>query len=337
MAIDGDVHSGKQFRLAIAEETTFGTAVATGWKELLVRSISDIDFGGVVKDFEPRHAGKRVRDASDNFIQEAGSEFRMSFDCVLTDLTADLLMYGVLQNVSEAAGTPFKKDYVIDETTTQPDFSGNNGKFYTVLLHSPVTSESYRMTSAVLESLTINYDPGAAGGRATASGTFVSGFVIDQSTDSSGYTFTAPGTDYYKPQDITVKQINDVDVVLGGYSFTFTNGWARVGHDTTGDAETYALTMYDMSGSMTVKYDDNTKNLVDDFLAGTTRKLEIAYGSTGVDGAFFITINNALFDGNARDFANEMGVFLEVPFVLSQSSTTNAIDVEISNATDRTW
>ena len=139
MAISGKVYSPKEWRVAISEETTFGTAVTTGWLELYVTSISKVDYSGMLKDDTPRQAGKRVRDLDDIHVQLAVGHYAYDFEFVLTAITSDLLMYGVLQNVSEAVGTPFKKDFVIDETTTQRDFFLNEGKVYSFLLNNPIT------------------------------------------------------------------------------------------------------------------------------------------------------------------------------------------------------
>lgn len=340
MAISGLVYSPKEWRVAIAEETTFGTAVTSSFLELYVTSISKVDYSGIVKDDTSRHSGKRVRDVDDVHIQTAGGLYAYDFECVLTKITADLLMYGVLQNVSEAVGTPFKKDYVVDENTTQPDFSANSGKFYSFLLHNPITSESELLTSAILENLTVFYTAGSNGGRLMASGRFVSGFAPNVGLDSSGYSFTSPGTAFYNTDDIVKKQINSVDMILEAFSFNYTNGFQRVptgGGDSSGDAETYALIGYDMEGSsITVKYDANSKTFIDDFIAGTTRKIQIDYGTTDNDSAFIQTINNAEIEGFDKDFSGGMAL-VTIPFKLAQSGSTNAIDIEISNAVDRSW
>ena len=340
MAISGLVFSPKEWRVAIAEESTFGTAVISGFNELYVTSISKVDYSGIVKDDTPRHSGKRVRDVGDVHVQLAGGLYAYDFECVLTKITSDLLMYGVLQNVVEDMSTPFKKDYVVDENTTQPDFSANAGKFYTFLLHNPITSESELLTSAILENLTVFYAAGSNGGRLMASGRFVSGFAPNVGLDSSGYSFTSPGTAFYNTDDIVKKQINSVDMVLEAFSFNYTNGFQRVpsgGGDSSGDAETYALTNYDMEGSsITVKYDANSKTFIDDFVAGTTRKIQIDYGTTGNDSAFIQTINNAEIEGFDKDLSGGIAM-VTIPFKLAQTGSTNAIDIEISNAEDRTW
>lgn len=341
MAISGRVLSPKEWQLAISEESTFKTAVVSGFKELYVLSMSVVDYGDIIKDDTPRFSGKRVRDTGDVHVQLAGGKYAIDFECVLTDITSDLLFYGVLQNVSEAVGTPFQKDYVIDETTTQPDFTANNGKFYSVLLHNPITSESELLTSCILESLTITYDPGSNGGRLMASGRFVSGVIPNVGLDSSGYSLLSPGTAFYNVDDITLKQINGADMVLNGFTFVYTNGAQRVpvgGGDSNGNLETFALTAYDMEGSsINVKYDENSKPFIDDFVAGTTRKIEVNYGTTGNDGALLQAINNAEIDGFNKDLSNELGAMVEIPFKLAQTGTTNAIDIEISNAVDRSW
>ena len=89
----------------------------------------------------------------------------VQFLAFLTDTTADLLLYGVMQDlVSEAAGSPFLKTFEWDGSTTGVSGAAPN-KFYTLNGYNPDTSENWQLKSCVLSSLSISADPGSNGGR----------------------------------------------------------------------------------------------------------------------------------------------------------------------------
>ncbi len=46
---------------------------------------------------------------------------------------------------------------------------------------------------------------------------------------------------------------------------------------------------------------------------------------------------NAIYTGNGKDFGNEAGVFVDLPFEGVDHSTNEAIEVLCANATDRSW
>lgn len=340
MAIDGKIRSGKLFTLGIEEETVFGTNVASTMLELLVPqgSLTDIDYGGKIFDDSPTHDTKRMRDISDIFSQYAGGEFRLPFTCYATKITLDLLLKALFQIVAENASTPFQKDYFWDETVTQPDFVADAGSFWTVLLGSPISSDTVALTSCILDTLSLTMDLGSNGGRLMCSGTWYSGFAPTQ--DHASTSLTSAGTAFYHFSQMTSKKVATNDVVISGYNLTFNNFAKRVGFDANGDAETYAIgiPVYDMDGSsITLLYDANTKDIIDDFVTGTTKAIVLNTGSTGVDSALITTIANAEYTGVERDFSGDLGTFINLGFKAAQTGTTNAVDVEISNAVDRVW
>lgn len=342
-----NVHAASDFRVAIANETTFGTANTTQGEfyELHITDNAQVDWGGLIRESVKRSNGKRVKDNKDVFVQTAGGTYTVSVSGVLTDNTADLLLYGAIQDLdSEDASTPFTKIFELDASTTQPDFGADGGKFYTMLLSNPASGENIQLKSMVISSLTINGSAGDAGGRATFTATFFTGFPPTYAATATAASWVAPTTDYYIFQQASAKTVGGAAMVVNSFSFTVENGATRVGFDSSGHPETYALGLgdgYAVTGEMSVKYDANSKDFVDTFIANPTAgsaedAIVMEFGTSGADGHLKFDVN-ALYTGNSLDFGNEAGVFVSLPFEGVDDGTNEAIEVTISNAIDRAW
>ena len=342
-----NVHAASDFRVAIAQEDTFGTANTTqgDFYELHITDNAQVDWGGLIRESVKRSNGKRVKDNKDVFVQTAGGTYTVSVSGVLTDNTADLLLYGAIQDLaSEGDSTPFQKIFELDASTTQPDFGANGGKFYTMLLSNPASGENIQLKSMVISSLAINGSAGDAGGRATFTATFFTGFPPTYGATATAASWVAPSTDYYIFQQASAKTINGAAMVVNSFSFTVENGATRVGFDSSGHPETYAMGLgdgYAVTGEMSVKYDANSKDFVDTFIANPTagsaeHAVIMEFGTSGADGHLKFDVN-ALYTGNSLDFGNEAGVFVSLPFEGVDDGTNEAIEVTISNAIDRSW
>ena len=133
--------------------------------------------------------------------------------------------------------------------------------------------------------MTLACDLTAEDSRLKASGEFISGFANDETADFSG-TWTTSAAEYYDFSAPTIKTVGGSDIVLYGFSITLNNNAVRVGNDTSGDAETYAVGVpnYETLISLTMKYDANTDGLIGDLIAGYSRAIQLATGTDGADG-----------------------------------------------------
>lgn len=344
-----NVHAASDFRVAIANETTFGTANTTQGQfyELHITDNAQVDWGGLIRESVKRSNGKRVKDNKDVFVQTAGGTYTVSVSGVLTDNTADLLLYGAIQDlVSEAATTPFEKIFELDASTTQPAFGAadpSEGKFYTMLLSNPASGENIQLKSMVISSLQITGSPDG-GGRLSYTATFFTGFPPTYGATATASSWVAPSTDYYIFQQAATKTVGGNAMVVNSFTFGVENGATRVGFDSSGHPETYALGLgegYAVTGEVSVKYDANSKDFVDAFIANPTAgaaedTIIMEFGSSGADGHLKFDVN-ALYTGNSLDFGNEAGVFVSLPFEGVDDGTNEAIEVTISNAIDRGW
>jgi hypothetical protein len=348
MAIDGSNYSQSQFRLAIAEESTFGTAITTqsSFQEIYLRDPTQIDRSDIVRDEVKHLDGQRVWAHTDIYVNEAGGTRMIPFNAVATDITLDYMLYLVMQDLaSEGASTPYLKTFEWDSNTTQPDFTSNNGEFVTANLYNPATSESVALKSCIVNQLTLNWDGTNAGGRLMMQGSLWSGFRDTVGATVTPGDWTAHGTDVYA-NALNTKTLDGNDIVLDNFSITLNNNAVRDGFDTNGDAELYSLgtdgDLFSVTGSIQVKYDANSKDLIDYWTTsphGGSAEFPLVFqwGDGSSDGTLKISIN-AIFNGDPqRVYGTPMGTRLNLPIKGVADGTNEAVEILIANATDRSW
>jgi hypothetical protein len=348
MAISTNVYVAPQFRVAIAEESSFGTAITTqsSFKELEITNTPWPDYSGIVREVRKRADGKRVLSHTDIYVDEEGGAdgYTVITEGILTDLTADLLLYGVMQDlVSEDATTPYLKEFAW-RGATDGDNSGVPYKFYTVNGYNPASGESWALTSCVIKTLTITSDPGTNGGKASFSATFWTGFKPAFNQTVTPASWTAPGTDWYVHQLLNTKAIGGTtdNLVLGSFSVTFENNVKRVGFDSSGDPQMYVFPQFDITGELKAKYDANTKDEIDNFVlnpegGSAERQIYLRWGDGTADGTLLFDINAVYTGIPTPDFGNDAGVMITLPIQGVDDGTNEAIDVKIANAVDRAW
>ena len=268
----------------------------------------------------------------------------MSVTGILTDLTVDLLLFGVMQDLtSEADTTPYLKTFEWDGSTT-----GNNSgvpyKFFTLNGYDPGAAMSWQLESAVIQSLDISAAYGTNGGRASFTAVFYSGHPPVNGatvTPASNPGWVSFGTDYYPIYTLQTKTVAAADVVVDSFNINWNNGAVRVGADVNGDAQTYHFPMFDVTGSVKVKYDANTLTELAKFVltpdGGNAESQIILLWGNGSDNGTLAFDINAIYTGNGKDFGNEAGVFVDLPFEGVDDGTSEAIEVLCANATDRSW
>ena len=346
MAIDVNVYTKSQYRVGIAEEgAALGTPITTqsSFKELELLDVPQPDWSGRITETRKRNDGKRVLSNTDIYQILTGGVYTVQIPVLLTDLTADLLLYGVMQDlVSEAATTPYLKEFECDGSTTG-DNSGVPYKLYTINGYDPATDESWQMTSCVLKTLQITGDPGSNGGRASAVATFWTGYVpVTTGLTVTPASWTAPGRDWYEFQLLNTKTLGGSDLVLGSFDFTWENNAERIGHDASGNPQQYHMSDFSFSGSIVAKYDANTKDAIQTFQlnpedGSAETNIIVQWGDGTADGTLQFDINAIYSEPPNKDFGQSMGVMLNLPFIGVDDGTNEAVVVKIANAVDRAW
>ena len=214
------------------------------------------------------------------------------------------------------------------------------------------SGEGIRVTGVVCSDLTLSLDYGTNGGNMTMSGNYFSGFsnpvstgtVLEQSFGTGSWT--APeATGYYNIGNISTKTLtcddgSAQDLVLKSFSVTISNGVNRVGFNSNGDAESYSVPEYVVTGSMSIKMDDNfayegARNVIQDFLDGDTLPLVLNIGDGTLSSVGEANIQmNIQYTGDPAQDIGEGGIFHNLSFegVSTGASDNNeAFEMQIFN------
>jgi len=304
MAIDANVFSSKQFELFIADQTTMGSAESTNGNfcKFDVVSVSDVDFGGGLVQERNLRSGQQVKKSTDHYVSQKGATASLSFEWVVSHKEGlDVL----LKLISEDTSSP----YVWTGTTTQAVYNhgATTGKYATVIVSNPNTGDDRLLTE-----LTLSMDSGSEGGRLVASGTFMTGYKPDVSSNAVAPSMSTNA--YVKTlYDLTTKTVGGSDVVVKSLSLNIAYPATRIGYQgNNGDVEQYARGGEIVcSGSVSVKYDANTDQELADFLSGATNALSFSDSSP----TLALSVPTAVYTGYNLDLGDsEEGVFVEIPF-----------------------
>jgi len=338
MAIDGLVKSGFESKWGFAQEATFGTALADSTNYILVESpIPSVDFG-ITQVQDIRHRGQRYADKNDTYTTQKGGIRTISVtDWIVRRADLAELLYGVTQTVVENATTPYAKDFDIATATTQPNFAADAGWFSTIFIDNVLTGVDEKYTSCIVKSLTLSANTSEGDGRLRAAVEFITGMSSTNASTLSG-TPAFNTQNYYEFNSPSKQQIAAADVVVKDWTYTITNNATRVGNTNTGNAQSYALTTYDITGSITVKWDTATDAHLSSWVNGTSEKLQLSVGTAGNAGYFDATFDAVEYTGHVRNFDDAMGQLVTLSWkAVGNAGTTGLCNFQVDDATDQTW
>ena len=286
-----------------------------------------------------------IKNATDTIISQNGVTVTMPFEMIATPelLSQHLCLVGQEHSESGSGGS--------EVHTTEFDGSSNKTSVGTAtsgnlphsvnLAYYPAASEGIKVCGAVCSDLSISADYGSNSGFLSMGGTYYSGFSKPVSTSTALETdftianWTAPSTSYYHIGGLTTKTL-DVEgnatqnLVLKSFNFNIANGVNRLGFDGNGNAEAYALPEYAITGSISLKYDDefdygSGNNVIQDFLDGDTLSLALKWGDGTVSAAGEMNILAEIqYTGDPAQDISENGIFHNLSFECVQNGSTEA-------------
>ena len=340
MATDKTVYGPHESKWGFSVESTFGTAIADGGTFVILDGDWPSVEPGVFRDQSIRGGRGLIESSSDRYTTQAGQLRKISFSNLKARLTylPDFL-YMVLQNVSEAVGTPFEKTFTINHATSAPVFASNNGHFVTIGLDRGIASRDRKFTSCILQSLTLSATMGQGGdGRLMMSGDFISGFQATNNSTYSG-TWAHAGNNYYDFNAPTTLKVENQDVVCYAWDLTINNNARGESPDSNGEFETYGLGPYEITGNMTVKWDQYTASVFASSTAGTNSLIQIATGTDGATGNIDFLLSTADLIDPQDDFGDPVGQKVQIPFRAAgvAGDASAALVVTNSDGVDRSW
>jgi hypothetical protein len=329
--------SPKDFQLAIAPETAAGTAIqAAGNGTFNYINIDSIEFPSLNPQqvLDVRHGTGRTLKAVDMFLTNKLTVKEISFSGIADDTILPVLLQNITQETSSTYDIEF--DYEPTEIKVGDVYSDNTGTF-TVLIESPQSGYQMLFGGCVLTSLSISADIGEESGRVKFSGTFKSGMVPDLSpTDlapsngtahfNSNYFMSDYGDAGDAGADTTIAGI--ADPILKSFSFTLENDAQFMGFDAAGSYQVIARALPEVSATFeaSIKYDDETARLVEDFnnqstgtVANTLAALTSSTRNVGVSMPTSIITDVS--------FSEEEAMFLSVSTKAVASTSGNLVSI----------
>ena len=330
-------------KVGISQESTFGTVIADNGTFVQVDCDMPVPDFGLFQDSRLTNRGSRVRETDDDHETQSGGQRIITLNnWVVRRLDLAEIMYAVMQNVSESASTPFTKTFTWQgsggTSTTQPDFSSNAGYFVTIGL-----DESYsgtydnKFTSCIARKVTLQWSIATGeDGRLRANVEYISGFTASVAATFSG-TWAHNTKNFYQMDQPSTVQLNNADIKVLKGEIVYNNNAIRAGTNSSGNAITYALGPYELTGNLLVIWEGNTVSNLADFIAGTTREIDIAVGTPDATGHFSQLIPAAKFTGSAKDYSRAEGQAVNIPFDARHDGTNPIVTVTISDANDQAW
>ena len=327
--------------IAFGQETTFGTALSDA------AAMTILDTNGDAPSFQPsafvddgiRNRGKNIIDKSDYYTAENGQFHRYNIPEFVAP--ADVLahfLYGAAQSVTESATTPFSKTYTLNGSVN-PDFSSSGGYFASLLIKSPMSSFSQKLTSCVMESLKIKFDRTGGDGRISVSGTALTGRGYTGTSNPSGtHSFSSVAIPTAFDSTAATLSLDGLDMVWYSAEIDITNKFDFVGLTTSGFADNYKLLEQKVSANFSVKYDANSDVLLNLSNSLVSAAHILTIGSASAAGYFKFDANDALY----RDISIDRGgdvvqkVNLAMDFAIDSGASQNIV-FTVVDGVDQAW
>ena len=352
MAVSGKVYSKSDFSVGIINKnaTAFETAAANdaAYELLPVINVSAPVLNLVESgEIRSNNAGMVELDI-DQFRTTKGGFITMDFEVPAERDLIVRMLANVLQDHGESGSGPYV--HTIQATSgaalARPDFTGSSTagipSVFDIGLYYPESAQDKMITSAVLQSLTMNFD--MADGRCLLSGTFYSGmtssskFLVEQTLSANSAAPTLSSTSptqiesYFDVKKLDVDGTSLADMVITAVSFTFENNVARVGRDSSGDAEAYAfgIPSVNITGEVSLMYDANFDfgsggNVLQDFISGNTATLKLQQGDGTVSTAGEMNIECEIYSTAVNLDPNaDTGAVITIPFKVVQPTSSGA-------------
>ena len=295
-----------------------------------------------------------VKNAADTITNLRGGTVTAPFDMVATPRT--LAQHALLVGQENATSGSTLHEMEIDGASNLTSMGGaiTSGIPHSCnLAYYPAAGEGIKVAGVVVSDMTITGDVGANNGLVSISGNYFSGFsnpvgtstALEQTFDG---TWVDAQTTYFNVMDFDTRTLDaegndDQAFIMKSFTFNIANGVNRIGFDTNGNAEAYVFPEYVVTGSITIKYDDEfdygaANNVIQDFLDGNTMTLNLICGA-GNDAAGEMEITAEIqYTGDPGQDLSESGVFHTLEFECVQSGSAEAFKLEtFENSAITTW
>jgi hypothetical protein len=325
-------------KYAFAEQSTWGTAIADD-QAMHGLHVEKIDINSQFNYLNPLYAeGQRYKNYENIQANQKGKMFTCEFETPALLDQLDFFLYSLIQNVTESnpAGSVYKKIYTLH--SSQPDFSSNGGKFFTLWNVQGISSNSQKLNDLILDKLTLTCAPDANSGILTANCSCVARQSSDSANPSGTITYPSLGASYqYHFEDMTVK-IGGTDVVIGagGITVELENNPQKIGAANSTFAS-FVLTEYTAKITIEALWDTTICTAISNAKAGTEMTLDISWGSSDTSGYLLFDANQAKVMNESVLQSADEGNFTKFEFEIGGKSGAAPITITMCNENDRSW
>jgi hypothetical protein len=238
---------GHDYQYTIEQESTFGTAVDSTATSIATESM-EINHDPKIHQIA-RASGERGQSEVDTWSDQVGSIPTTSVSFPATPASLNYLK-AVLQKDSAWAQATDTWTIYTNNYSALPDFSDDEGYFYTLVANSPVAAYDERIVSAVGSSFKLSIDPEANEGCLTAEVEFA-GKSSAKGVTSSATVSDPVLTSLYKWSSLDSFLINATQASADFYSFEINvaNGAKFV---PAGGGDNVVLPRWEVTGSFTI-------------------------------------------------------------------------------------
>jgi hypothetical protein len=328
---------GGNFRALFAEQTTWGTGYTDS---STLQTIYTNDFAieqQINFRNQPFYHAQRYPLSADVTADKKGTISQVSFQTLALYDQLDNWLYAVFQDVTESAdlgGGVYRKTFKFPNS--QPDFTNNEGNFYSIWEKSPDASTSRKMIDAICSDLEISVKPETENGLMLVKPTFIARELIVNSNPGSSIN-NAAIADNYNFFDIGTLTLNSTSIVCGGIIIKISNGATPIGQD-NGKVESFVLKRYNAEIDIDVLYSSDYRTLVGYAEAGTEFNFEFSWGSADTDGYLNITGTAKIAVGTKQNLKPDDSVWCPVKLMCcGEYSITEPLQIIMCNNQDRGW
>ncbi len=192
MTLDKTAQSRYGASLHYVQDTSYGVVAAdsSALTKLRLRGNEIANFqSNNFRDDQQQNRGLAIKDIGDHFKTSNGMIQEYSIpEFTPSGFELKDFLYGALMIASEGAATPFLSTHTLDGLAN-PDFSANEGFFFTLFGENQITANSWKLKSCLVKSLRLKWSNADNGGRPVMSMTVVSGYKREDSTPTGTRVF----------------------------------------------------------------------------------------------------------------------------------------------------
>jgi hypothetical protein len=335
MAKDKGMYALTQFKVAVINETTLGTANTTSMQLVNIDGYPSVN-RGTERFLDLRHGDGTVAKNSDVYISQYGKVKEISFTALYDQTLADIFIENCIGRAETAAvpgvspayyGIPY--NYTGVECATGDADTDYTGAM-TVALISPEGSHTEIFPGCFTDQIKIYADAASDGGRLKMDVTLKTRHNISFDQAAPTGLVAYPST-YRTIHDLaTTQKILSNDVVINKFELTINSQVKFYGCGANGIPDTIGRGIPEMivTGVFGIKYDANTAGLIGDINDENTIDIVLSNSAAWDDTVTFgLKGDNAQISDNFNPADVEGGAFIDLPVKFLASTTGNVFEI----------